>query len=79
MINTTRPFMTGRSQAVRIPKEYRFSENEELIVNRIGDSIVITPKKALATSFFAGAAQLDDDFMENGRPPETFTLREALD
>ena len=76
---TTRPFTTGRSQAVRIPKEYRFAEDEELILNRVGDSIVITPKKALASSFFAGAAMLDDDFLADGRPDETPTIREKLD
>ena len=41
-LNITRPFITGRSQAVRIPKEYRFADGEELVINRIGDSIVIT-------------------------------------
>lgn len=78
-LNTTRPFVTGRSQAVRIPKEYRFDDGEELVINRIGDSIVITPKKSLASAFFSGASLLDDDFMAEGRPSETATIREALD
>ncbi len=79
VLNTTHPFVTGRSQAVRIPKEYRFAENEELVLNRIGDSIIITPKKALASTFFSGASLLDDDFMAKGRPEEIPTSREALD
>lgn len=78
-LNTTRPFITGRSQAVRIPKEYRFADDEELIINRVGDSIIITPKKALASSFFSGASLLDNDFMADGRPKEFPTIREALD
>ena len=78
-LNTTRPFTTGRSQAVRIPKEYRFADDEELVLNRVGDSIIITPKKALAASFFSGANMLDDDFLADGRPNETPTVRETLD
>ena len=79
VVNTTHPFITGRSQAVRIPKEYRFADDEELILNRIGDSIVITPKKALLSSFFSGARLLDEDFMADGRPEDTPTVREILD
>ena len=78
-LNITRPFVTGRSQAVRIPKEYRFDDGEELVINRIGDSIMITPKKSLASAFFSGASLLDDDFMIEGRPSEIPTAREALD
>ena len=78
-LNTTRPFITGRSQAVRIPKEYRFDDGEELVINRIGESIIITPKRLLASAFFSGASLLDDDFMAEGRPSEIPTVREELD
>ena len=78
-LNTTHPFITGRSQAIRIPKEYRFADDEELVLNRIGESIVITPKRVLESAFFSGASLLDDDFMADGRPVETFTSRENLD
>ena len=77
-LTVTHPFVSGRSQAIRIPKEYRFADDEELVINRIGDSIVITPKKALASSFFSGIRLLDDDFMKDGRPSEIPTGREAL-
>ncbi len=78
-LNTTRPFTTGRSQAIRIPKEYRFADGEELVINRIGDSIMITPKRSLASAFFSGAGLLDDDFMSDGRPNENPTVRETLE
>ena len=78
-LTTTRPFITGRSQAIRIPKEYRFADGEELVINRIGDSIIITPKRSLESAFFSGASLLDDDFMAEGRPNEIPTVREALD
>ena len=47
---TTKPFMSGRSQAIRIPKELRI-EDTEVVINRIGDSLIITPKKALKHMF----------------------------
>ena len=78
-LNITRPFITGRSQAVRIPKEYRFADGEELVINRVGDSIMITPKRSLESMFFSGASLLDDDFMAEGRPNEVPTVRDALD
>ena len=78
-LNITHPFITGRSQAIRIPKEYRFADNEQLIINRVGDSIIITPRSSLTSTFFSGADMLDDDFMADGRPLETPTMRDGLD
>ncbi|HXW83901.1 MAG TPA: AbrB/MazE/SpoVT family DNA-binding domain-containing protein [Candidatus Binataceae bacterium] len=36
-------FRTGRSQAVRIPKEYRF-ECDEVFIERKGGKIILTPR-----------------------------------
>ena len=74
---TTRPFMSGRSQAVRIPKEHRF-EDTELIVNRIGSSLVITPKNAIQEAFFSGLSMFTDDFLADGRPEEIPNQRVEL-
>ena len=76
-MHTTRPFMSGRSQAVRIPKEYRF-EDTELIVNRIGSSLVITPKDAIQEAFFSGLSMFTDDFLADGRPEEMPNQRVEL-
>ena len=64
-MHTTRPFMSGRSQAIRIPREYRL-EDTEFVINQIGDSIVITPKASLRRAFFSGIAMLPDDFLADG-------------
>ena len=37
-------FMTGRSQAVRIPKAFRFGCSE-VVVRRSGDSLLLTPTR----------------------------------
>ena len=67
---TTKPFMSGKSQAIRIPKEYRF-EDTELVINHVGESLVITPRNRLQQAFFSGIAALPDDFLAEGRPEET--------
>ena len=43
-------FENGRSQAVRLPKEYRFS-TDEVMVNRIGDIVLLMPKGGKWDSF----------------------------
>lgn len=75
--HTTKPFMSGRSQAIRIPKDYRL-EDTELIINQVGDSLVITPKHSLQQAFFSGIAMLPDDFLSDGRPEETPNERISL-
>ena len=39
---TAKVFMSGRSQAVRLPKSYRF-DAKEVAIRRVGDSIILTP------------------------------------
>ena len=66
-VYVTKPFMSGRSQAIRIPVGFHISA-PEVIINKVGDSIVITPKDKLQISFFTGLMTLTDDFMKDGRP-----------
>ena len=69
--------MTGRSQAVRIPKEYRLPD-EEIFVNRIGNTITLTPVSKLKESFAESLRMFTDDFMEDGRPPQIDAQRDEL-
>lgn len=76
-MHTTKVFMNGRSQAVRIPAEYRFEE-DELFVNKIGDVLILTPVSAMAKTLEIGTSLIPDDFMEDGRPEEIPSVREEL-
>ena len=73
----TRTFTTGRSQAIRIPKEYRLPD-EEIFINRVGNTITLTPVSKLRESFLQGLQMFTDDFMAEGRPPQIETKRDAL-
>jgi len=68
-IYKTKPFMSGRSQAIRIPKEYRI-EDVEVVINKVGDSLMITPVDSLKDVFFSGLSMFTDDFLADGRPAE---------
>jgi antitoxin VapB len=42
MVETAKIFWSGRSQAVRLPKEYRF-DTEEVRIRRRGGSVILDP------------------------------------
>ena len=64
---TTKVFMNGRSQAVRIPKEYRF-ETDEVYINKIGDIVYLAPANKLKEIFDEGIAMFSEDFLADGIP-----------
>ena len=39
---TAKVFWSGRSQAVRLPKDFRF-DSKEVLIRREGDSVILTP------------------------------------
>jgi len=42
-METAKLFMSGNSQAVRLPKRYRFS-GDEVVIKRLGRGLVLLPK-----------------------------------
>ena len=76
--NGNHPRITnGRSQAVRIPRQYRF-DVDEVYINKVGDTLMLTPKASLAVAFDAGAAALTDDFLADGMPEALPSRRDEL-
>ena len=59
-MNTAKLFWTGRSQAVRLPKEFRF-EGEEVRIRRHGDAVVLEPVASDWNWLNAAVGQLDED------------------
>lgn len=66
VMTTGKVFMTGRSQAVRLPKEYRF-DVDEVILNKIGDVLIMIPKNKAKDIFLSSLDEFTDDFMSEGR------------
>jgi antitoxin VapB len=46
-MDSAKVFMTGRSQAVRLPKAYRFETDEVQIERRPGGALLLRPKPAV--------------------------------
>lgn len=62
MAQTAKLFKNGRSQAVRLPRAFRFSGTEVYIEKR-GDEVVLRPKNADLDAFFTGPNPIPPDFL----------------
>jgi antitoxin VapB len=73
MTATAKLFMHGRSQAVRLPKEFRF-EGSEVRVSKVGDKVILEPIRKQPIDFDKFWAELDAlgarDFLPDGIPDE---------
>jgi len=59
----SKTFMSGRSQAIRLPKEYRFA-NEEIYINKIDDVVIIVQKDKLWDVFEKSVHKFSDELYE---------------
>ncbi len=72
MKHTAKLFKNGHSQAVRLPREYRF-EGSEVEIHKDGDRVILSPLTNRWTSMFEqlDRLQLTDDFLrEREQQPE---------
>jgi len=71
MKRVTKLFKNGRSQAVRLPKEFRFDE-EEVFIWKENNRIVLSPKPKSWHKFFEDVPLASDDFMSERQdlPPQ---------
>ncbi len=75
-MQTAKLFQNGQSQAVRLPKEYRF-EGDQVFIKRVGDAVVLLPYRAAWETLFESLALFSDDFMDQREQPQAQT-RESL-
>ncbi len=75
-MKTAKLFKNGDSQAVRLPKEFRFTGNEVLI-KHVGDAVVLLPKSKSWDTLLSSLEQFSEDFMPEREQPAGQT-RESL-
>jgi len=69
-MTTAKVFMSGTSQAVRLPKDYRFSDTE-VYIKKFQSIIMLIPKSDPWAPLFASLNKFSDDFMESrGQPAQ---------
>ncbi len=59
-------FINGRSQAVRLPKEFQFS-GDDVLIQKVGDAVILLPHDKYWEVFLHGLNNFTDDFLNEGR------------
>jgi antitoxin VapB len=59
-------FINGRSQAVRLPKEFQFS-GKDVLIQKVGDAVILLPHDKSWEVFLHGLNSFTEDFMVEGR------------
>jgi antitoxin VapB len=77
MMTTARIFSNGRSQAVRLPKEFRFKTNN-VAIRKIGDVVVLFPTDSAWSPLLEASGQFTDDFMSDRSQPKKHQRRKTL-
>ncbi|MDR1015592.1 MAG: type II toxin-antitoxin system VapB family antitoxin [Coriobacteriales bacterium] len=70
-LDTAKLFSNGSSQAVRLPKKYRFS-GEEVYIRKHGEIVYLFPKEKAWEIFSSGLENFSDDYMADGRQQPAF-------
>ncbi len=76
-MTTAKVFKTGRSQAVRLPKEYRFG-TREVCVTKVDDMVILYPQKKGWKILERAIRRFTEDFMADRDQPATPEERQAL-
>ena len=75
-MKTAKLFKNGRSQAVRLPLEFRF-EGTQVYIKRMGNAVLLLPEQDTWQLLFDSLGLFSDDFMEVRDQPEK-QVRETL-
>jgi len=63
-MKTAKLFANGQSQAVRLPKDYRFS-GDEVGIMKVGEVVLLYPKDKEENLFLSSIGGFTDDFFES--------------
>jgi len=78
-MDTAKIFINGRSQAVRLPKSYRF-EGSEVFVKKVPEGVLLLPKDSTVwDAWERNLLKYDTPFMQERNQPPEQQNREGLD
>lgn len=77
MVATARIFINGASQAVRLPKEFRF-DTDEVCIRRIGSAVLLFTEDSAWDLLREALGQADEDFMADRQQPTQPDERPSL-
>ena len=67
-MKTVKLFRNGRSQCVRLPREFRF-EGDHVFLKRVGNGVLILPSKRAWDTLIHSLDQFSDDFLAEREQP----------
>ncbi|MBP7998792.1 MAG: antitoxin [Chloroflexi bacterium] len=69
-MQTAKIFQNGQSQAVRLPRDFRFS-GDRVFIKKVGDVVILLPYHAPWQTLIDSLDEFSDDFMaERVQPPD---------
>jgi len=74
---TAKLFRNGRSQAVRLPREFRF-EGDEVRIRQVGDGVLLEPRITDVRLWFAQLDSYKSAFMKKGSRHQPVTPRREI-
>jgi antitoxin VapB len=77
-MKTAKLFKNGESQAVRLPKEFRF-QGEEVFIKRAGSAVVLFPKAKSWDVLLESLDRFPADFMSDREQPSDAEQRGSLE
>ena len=67
-MKTAKLFKNGDSQAVRLPREFRFA-GKEVLIKRVGSAVVLLPKARCWDTLVESLEKFPPDFMSDREQP----------
>ena len=77
-MKTAKLFKNGDSQAVRLPKEFRFA-GDEVLIKRVGSAVVLLPRAKSWDTLLESLKKFPEDFMREREQPLEAESRESLE
>jgi antitoxin VapB len=68
-MKTAKVFQNGKSQAIRLPKEFRFDDSE-VFIKKSGNVVQLIPRSDSWNSLFGSLKKFSRDFMTDRFQPE---------
>jgi antitoxin VapB len=76
-MKTARIFKNGRSQAVRLPKDFQF-QDDQVFIQKHGEAVILVPQEKAWAVFMEGINSFTADFMKDGRDQGKEQERETI-
>ena len=63
--DSAKVFMSGKSQAIRLPKKFRFDDGcDEVLIRQVGRHLILSPRYDDWRDYWDNSARTADDFVE---------------